>query len=152
MLAIQTHPLRLRTGQLGFILCLFLASTGARAHEGHHHGPMPPDAPPPSTTAANAPPIFIASTAKPFSSLMDDAMAVMDDGMMRAPMNGQANHDFITMMMPHHQGAVDMAKAVLLYTQDPEIRNLALGIITEQQNEINVMQAWLKHHRSEPTQ
>ncbi|MEO6986030.1 MAG: DUF305 domain-containing protein [Paralcaligenes sp.] len=113
---------------------------------------MPPDAPPPSTTAANAPPIFIASTAKPFSSLMDDAMAVMDDGMMRAPMNGQANHDFITMMMPHHQGAVDMAKAVLLYTQDPEIRNLALGIITEQQNEINVMQAWLKHHRSEPTQ
>ncbi|MEO6958557.1 MAG: DUF305 domain-containing protein [Burkholderiaceae bacterium] len=112
---------------------------------------MPPDAPPSSTTA-NTAPIFIASTAKPFSDLMNDAMAVMDDGMMRAPMNGQADHDFITMMMPHHQGAVDMAKSVLLYTQDPEIQNLALGIITEQQNEIHVMQAWLKHHPDEPAQ
>jgi uncharacterized protein (DUF305 family) len=72
-------------------------------------------------------------------------MAVMDYGMVQAPMNGNANHDFITMMLPHHQGAVDMAKAVLLYTEDPEIRNLALGIITEQQNEIKIMQAWLEH-------
>lgn len=77
---------------------------------------------------------------------MDDAMAVMDDGMLRAPMNGGSNHDFITMMLPHHQGAVDMAKAVLLYTDDPEIRNLALGIITEQQVDIKVMEAWLQHH------
>jgi len=50
------------------------------------------------------------------------------------------------MMLPHHQGAVDMARAVLLYSQDPEIRNLALGIVAEQQNEIQVMQAWLKRH------
>jgi uncharacterized protein (DUF305 family) len=95
-------------------------------------------------------PIFVASTAKPFDALMDDAMAVMDDGMLSAPMNGEANHDFITMMLPHHQGAVDMAKAVLLYTTDPEIRNLALGIITEQQNEIKVMEAWLQHHPAGP--
>jgi uncharacterized protein (DUF305 family) len=89
---------------------------------------------------------FTASTAKPFAELMDDAMTVMDRDMRRAPMNGQNEHDFITMMMPHHQGAVNMAKAVLLYTQDPEIRNLALGIITEQQNEIRIMQSWLEHH------
>jgi uncharacterized protein (DUF305 family) len=50
------------------------------------------------------------------------------------------------MMMPHHQGAIDMAKGMLLYTRDPEIRNLALGIITDQENEIRVMQAWLAHH------
>ncbi|WP_296001138.1 DUF305 domain-containing protein [Rugamonas sp.] len=93
-------------------------------------------------------PVFVASTAKSFAALMDDAMAVMDDGMRRAPMDGQSEHDFITMMMPHHQGAVDMAKAVLLYTDDPEIRNLALGIVAEQQNEIRVMQAWLKRHPS----
>ncbi|HEY4073004.1 MAG TPA: DUF305 domain-containing protein [Herbaspirillum sp.] len=92
------------------------------------------------------PPIFIATTAKPFPALMNDAMAVMDDGMQRAPMNGKAEHDFITMMMPHHQGAIDMAKGMLLYTKDPEIRNLALGIITDQENEIRVMQAWLAHH------
>lgn len=96
--------------------------------------------------AAAKPPVFVASTAKPFAGLMDDAMNVMDYGMQHAPMNGDAEHDFVTMMLPHHQGAVDMAKAVLLYSQDPEIRNLALGIIAEQQNEIQVMQAWLKRH------
>nr|WP_315256451.1 DUF305 domain-containing protein [uncultured Duganella sp.] len=117
-------------------------AAGASAQEQHHHGgaePAPVPAPAPAPT-------FVASSAKPFSALMDDAMAVMDAGMRKAPMNGQPDHDFITMMMPHHQGAVDMAKAVLLSTTDPEIRNLALGIIAEQQNEINVMQAWLLHH------
>lgn len=118
---------------------LSLAALSAGAQE-HHHGH--------DTVAAatSAPPVFVASSAKSFDALMGDAMAVMDDGMKRAPMNGVSEHDFITMMMPHHQGAVDMAKAVLLYTQDPEIRNLALGIIAEQQNEIKVMQAWLQRH------
>jgi uncharacterized protein (DUF305 family) len=120
---------------------LSLAALSAGAQEHHHGGP-----------AAVAPPVFVASTAKPFGALMDDAMAVMDDGMRQAPMNGVSEHDFVTMMMPHHQGAVDMAKVVLLYTQDPEIRNLALGIIAEQQNEIKVMQAWLQHHNKETPQ
>ncbi|WP_420809775.1 DUF305 domain-containing protein [Herbaspirillum robiniae] len=104
-------------------------------HDGHGGHTMPAK-----------PPAFVASTAKPFGGLMDDAMNVMDYGMQQAPMNGNAEHDFVTMMLPHHQGAVDMARAVLLYSQDPEIRNLALGIIAEQQNEIQVMQAWLKRH------
>ena len=110
----------------------FAASQSQAQPGGHHHG-TPPKPPPP----------FVASTAKPFAQLMDDAMAVMDYGMRAAPMNGEPNHDFITMMIPHHQGAVDMAKALLLQTQDPELRNLAQGIITEQQNEIRLMQAWL---------
>jgi len=100
----------------------------------HQHG----------TSANNPPPVFVASTAKPFSALMGDAMTVMEDGMKRASMNGITEHDFIAMMIPHHQGAIDMAKAVLLYSTDPELRNLAQGIITEQQNEIRVMQTWLQ--------
>lgn len=111
---------------------------GHSQHGGHAHGA--PSAPPPA---------FVASTAKPFSALMDDAMAVMDDGMKRAPMNGMAEHDFVTMMIPHHQGAIDMAKALLLYTKDPELKNLAQGIITEQQNEIRIMQAWLQRYQAE---
>jgi uncharacterized protein (DUF305 family) len=100
--------------------------------------------------AANAPAApFVASTAKPFSALMNDAMSVMDDGMRRAPMWGVAEHDFVTMMIPHHQGAIDMAKALLLYTKDPELKNLAQGIITEQQNEINLMQAWIQHYQAQ---
>jgi uncharacterized protein (DUF305 family) len=93
-------------------------------------------------------PAFVASTAKPFSALMDDAMEVMDDGMKRAPMDGVSEHDFVTMMIPHHQGAIDTAKALLLYAKDPELRNLAQGIITEQQNEIKVMQAWLQRYQA----
>ena len=95
---------------------------------------------------APAPDRFVASSDKPFAALMNDAMAIMDRDMAAAPMNGEPGHDFVTMMMPHHQGAIDMAKAVLLNTQDPELRNLALGIIAEQQNEINVMRAWLARH------
>lgn len=107
----------------------------AMAQQVHHqHG----------ASSNSPPPAFVASTAKPFSALMEDAMAVMEDGMKRAPMNGATEHDFVAMMIPHHQGAIDMAKAMLLYSKDPELRNLAQGIITEQQNEIRVMQAWLQ--------
>lgn len=151
MQTLQTNPLRRRATHLGAILCLCLAGTYAVAHEGHHHGQMPSNGPT-VASATSSPPVFIASTAKSFPELMNDAMAVMDDGMLRAPMNGQNDHDFVTMMMPHHQGAVDMAKAILLYTQDREIRNMALGFIAEQQNEINIMQAWLKHHSDEAAQ
>lgn len=98
------------------------------------------------TAPQAAPPPFVASTAKPFDGLMDDAMNVMEYAMASAPMNGNADHDFVTMMIPHHQGAVDMAKAVLLYTTDPEMRNLAQGIVTEQQYEIQLMQLWLQRH------
>ena len=124
------------------LLVLPLLAAGAHAQEHHHHGG--------ADSASATPPTFVASSAKPFSALMDDTMNVMDAGMRQAPMNGNPDHDFVTMMMPHHQGAVDMAKAVLLSTQDPEIRNLALGIIAEQQIEIKVMQAWLQNHK-EPT-
>jgi uncharacterized protein (DUF305 family) len=116
--------------------CVVLPAIAQEAH--HQHGMQ----------AAQPPAAFVASTAKPFSALMDDAMAVMDDGMKRAPMNGVPEHDFVTMMMPHHQGAIDMAKALLLYTKDPELKNLAQGIITEQQNEIRVMQAWLQRYEA----
>ena len=128
-----------------FMAVLITASSavarGLEDHTGEEHAPRHS-----ANFSGLHPPQFVASTAKPFASLMNDAMIVMDDGMRRAPMNGNVEHDFITMMIPHHQGAIDMAKAVLLYSQDPALRNIALGIITEQQNEINVMRAWLQQH------
>lgn len=48
--------------------------------------------------------------------------------------------NFLRQMIPHHKGAVDMAEAILESTQDRRIRNLALGMITEQKNEIEIMQ------------
>lgn len=119
------------------MLAASIAPAGAQEMHRHHAG---------GTGQPPAP--FIASTVKPFSALMDDAMAVMADGMQRGPMNGVPEYDFVTMMIPHHQGAIDMAKALLLSTKDPELKNLAQGILTEQQNEINLMQAWLARYQA----
>jgi len=49
-------------------------------------------------------------------------------------------------MIPHHQGAIDMAKALLLDGKDPQMRRLAQEIITDQESEIQLMQLWLKQH------
>ena len=88
---------------------------------------------------------FVASTEKAFDQLMTEAMNVMHRDMHQAAYNGESDHDFVTMMIPHHQGAIEMAKAVLLYGKDPQIRRLAQEIITDQQSEIQLMQLWLKH-------
>jgi uncharacterized protein (DUF305 family) len=87
---------------------------------------------------------LITSTEKPFEDLMADAMSVMHGGMHSALHTGDPDRDFVTMMIPHHQGAIDMAKAVLLYGKDPQMRRLAQEIITDQQSEIELMQLWLK--------
>ena len=78
-----------------------------------------------------------------FMQFMNESMDRMDSGMKSAPMNGDVDHDFATMMMPHHQGAIDMAKAELAYGKDPVMRRLAEEIIVDQQSEIQAMQLWL---------
>ncbi len=73
-----------------------------------------------------------------FAAAMDTAMAWMDRDMIQPP-SGDADRDFAAMMVPHHQGAVDMAEAELRFGHDPVLRRLAQGIIVEQQQEIAVM-------------
>lgn len=63
---------------------------------------------------------------------------------MAVPLTGDADRDFLAGMIPHHQGAVDMAQVVLKYGKDPKIKQLAQDIITAQKKEIAMMQAWLK--------
>jgi uncharacterized protein (DUF305 family) len=73
------------------------------------------------------------------------AMASMHQDMMIAP-TGDADVDFVRGMIPHHQGAVDMAKIELAHGDDPKIRKLAKNIIRSQEQEIAMMRAWLKRH------
>jgi uncharacterized protein (DUF305 family) len=78
-----------------------------------------------------------------FDHAMHLSMTRMDTGMKSAPMNGNVDHDFVAMMLPHHQGAIDMAKAELMYGKDPVMRRLAEEIVVDQQSEIEAMQLWL---------
>jgi uncharacterized protein (DUF305 family) len=58
--------------------------------------------------------------------------------------SGNNDVDFVRLMLPHHQAAVDMASTQLLYGKDPQMRELAQKIMTDQQSEIALMQRWLK--------
>ena len=67
----------------------------------------------------------------------------MHKGMM-IKFTGDADVDFIKGMIPHHQGAIDMAKVVLEHGKDPETRQLAKSIIKAQEAEIAMMNTWLQ--------
>ena len=58
--------------------------------------------------------------------------------------SGNPDIDFARGMIPHHQGAIDMAKIVVAFGKDPEIRKLAEEIVKAQESEINFMQSWLQ--------
>ena len=78
-----------------------------------------------------------------------DGMARMNRDM-NAAMTGDADIDFAAMMIPHHQGAIDMAKVQLQYGKDPELRKLSEAIVAAQESEIAFMKSWLVKH-SKPT-
>jgi uncharacterized protein (DUF305 family) len=72
------------------------------------------------------------------------AMMKMMEGMPTMKFTGDADLDFMVHMRPHHQLAVDMAKVDLANGKDAEVRKLAQDIITAQEREIAVIDAWLK--------
>ena len=79
---------------------------------------------------------------------MEQAMEKMHAGMASIKPTGDNDADFVRLMLPHHQAALDMAKAELKYGKDPQMRRLAQEIVTDQQSEIELMQLWLKRHES----
>jgi uncharacterized protein (DUF305 family) len=88
-------------------------------------------------------------TMKPAMTPADKAFAASMKTMMTS-MNvkptGNPDKDFALMMIPHHQGAIDMAKVELQYGADPELRQLATDIVAAQEKEIAQMKAWLEQN------
>ena len=76
------------------------------------------------------------------SAFMADCAAAMNRMMtaMQVQPSGDADTDFVAMMVPHHQGAIDVARAELLYGQNETLRRIAQEIIVTQQQEIVAMQ------------
>lgn len=125
-------------GLAGAILAVFILTTDR---------PSTPDR---SSSAApvsgdNAPICNISAdgTESTFYSEMTSANAHMHEAMVIAP-EGNVDRDFIRMMIPHHQGAIDMARALLKYGHDERLKRLAQSIIVEQGQEITYMRALLE--------
>lgn len=74
-------------------------------------------------------------------------MDKMHAAMASVESSGDGDVDFVKLMIPHHQAAIDMATTQLMHGKDPQMRRLAQEIITDQQSEIELMQPWLKQHQ-----
>lgn len=80
----------------------------------------------------------VVGDAAPFLAENDAAMAKMMSAMAVKP-TGDINRDFAEMMIPHHQGAIDMAQAYLRYGSNEQLKRMAQEIIVEQLQEIAAM-------------
>lgn len=78
-----------------------------------------------------------------FARAMHAAMVRMMADMHASPPSGSPDQDFLAMMAPHHEGAIEMARLVLLHGRDPLTRQLAEEIIASQITEVAAMRARL---------
>jgi uncharacterized protein (DUF305 family) len=98
---------------------------------------------------ALAVPLLATTPARAQDAAMQANMDVhkkMMDTMAGMKMSGDADKDFAMMMIPHHQGAIDMAEIELKYGKDPALRKMAEDIISTQKEEIEEFKAWQQKH------
>ena len=117
-----------RTSLAALALAAVFAGPALAQHQGHGGGTMKMDG---------------ASTDNASTKAFKEANGKMHKDM-DITYSGDADADFVRGMIPHHQGAIDMAKVVLANGKDPEIRKLAEGVIRDQEKEVAQMREWLK--------
>jgi uncharacterized protein (DUF305 family) len=83
----------------------------------------------------------------PVDVALAQSMATMHSAMHDVLFVGKPDADFALMMIPHHQGAIEMAKVELQFGTNPRLRRLAQEIIVTQQSEIEVMSGMLKDNK-----
>ena len=128
-------PRLLRPGlaPLGVSVLLAVAAA-AFAHDGDHH---------PTQTALSA-------DESAFLAENDAAMTRMMNDMAAKP-SGDIDRDFVAMMTPHHQGAINMAVIELRYGKNERLRRIAQEIIVEQRQEIDAMKLALGEQVTDTT-
>ena len=134
---------RRRTGGAAVAISLLLVSAPAwstRSRNATEAAPTPGEGPAAggSTGSDGAP--------GPADRAMMSGMSTMQRTMSDAPMTGDPDRDFVAMMEPHHQGAIDMARVELRYGRDPTLRRMAGEIVAAQEREIAAMRAWQAAH------
>jgi hypothetical protein len=120
------HSLKSNRGATLFgarVLFAFFASSLVLAHEAHHE---------------ETPPVAVTAEEQSFLKENDAAMTKMMNDMAAKP-SGDIDRDFVAMMAPHHQGAIDMAVIELRYGKNEQLRRIAQEIIVDQMQEIAAM-------------
>ena len=107
---------------------------GGMGHGGMDHGGASPDQHSGSQPKGDTSP----------SSLAFNGINAKMHESMNITFTGNADVDFVKGMIPHHQGAIDMAKTVMAFGKNPEIRKLAEDIVRAQESEIAMMKGWLE--------
>jgi len=112
-----------------FVIGLLLISTMVLAGEHEHHNEAITKTSPEYTN---------------FTNEMNTGMEKMMKDMHSHKYSGNPDIDFLSMMIPHHEGAIEMARLVLIYGTDPIVRKLAEDIIATQRVEIETMKKRLE--------
>lgn len=121
---------------LSFVLLAAIPAVAQHANERHPDARLPPP-------QAKATPSY-----SRFTKEMDAGMSTMMKDMHTPGYTGNPDIDFLAMMIPHHQGAVEMARLVLVHGRDPATRRLAEDIIASQTVEIEGMKRRLETLRA----
>ncbi|RYF72167.1 MAG: DUF305 domain-containing protein [Comamonadaceae bacterium] len=119
---------------MGVVMAIATAAAAQSAPAGH------------GTHAAHgAAPAAKVATISASTAAYETAAARMHTGM-AIPYTGISDVDFARGMIPHHRGAIDMARVQLQHGKDPAMRKLAQEVIDAQEKEISFLQEWLRRH------